>query len=329
MNENETNIPAESEILVNNDQLTHDPTVVVAEADRTVVLTEEETIIIDKPMHVEVMPSNRPRKVYGGMWGPMEIGALGVSLFALLSLLALYLLWVAPAGRAVEQTRAERVRLEEELISARSKYGGITSTQTAVEKLVSSVTDFEAQYLPIAATGRTGLYQRLNGLIAAYGLVNTNGPNYAPLDMEEQQTGSEQNEQERGRAKFKSIFPGVYATMTLEGSYENLRRFISDIETAGDFVIISSVELEPTEAKEKKDDPSQPPSQSEQNQLQGFPGMSDPRNPNRGMMPNQPVQQSAPRQQGKTHGEVVSLRLEMAAYFRREVTAPVAAPSAQ
>jgi len=332
MNENDSNISAEEapEILVNN-QATLDPTVVVAEPDRTVVLTESETIVIDKPTHVEVMPSNRERKVYRGMWGPMELGAFGVSLFTLLALLALYIFWVAPAGTELEQARAERDGLEQELISARSKYGGITSTQTAVEKLVSSVTDFESVYLPVAVTGRTALYQRLNGLISGYGLVNTNGPNFSPLDLNEQQNSNsgaeQQNGQESGRAKFRSIFPGVYVTMTVEGSYQDLRKFIREIETAGDFVIISSVELEPTETKKKEEDNTRPPAaqpMTSQGFPQGFPNNSAGRSPNfRGPVMNQPVQmQQDGRAQGKTHGETVSLRLEMAAYFRREMTAP-------
>lgn len=330
MNENETTIPAEqeSEILVNYDQATLDPTVVVAEANRTVVLTEEETIVIDKPLHVE-LPSNRPRKVYGGMWGPVELGVFGASLLTMLGLLAFYLFWVAPAGNELEKTRAERDRLEQELISARSKYGGITTIETQVARLVSSVNDFESAYLPVAVTGQTALYQRLNGLIAGYGLVNTNGPNYAPLDLPDQQNGSgaeQQNDQERGRAKFRSIFPGVYVTMTVEGSYQNLRRFIREIETAGEFVIISSVELEPTETKKKEVDPTQPPAVAQQTFGTGFSGSSnsrfmDPRNPTRGM-PVQPIQQQVVRPQGKTHGETVSLRLEMAAYFRRANAAP-------
>ena len=314
----------EPEILVNENQANLDPTVVVTEANRTVVLTEDETLVIDKPTPIEIIPNNRPRKVYGGMWGPMEIAAFGVSIIVFLGVLGFYLFFVAPSSRKVEEMRAERDGLEQELISARSKYGDITSTETQVSKLVTSVSDFESTYLPIAANGQTALYQRLNGLIAAYSLTNTNGPNYAPLALNEGQNGDQ--EEERGRAKFKSIFPGVYVTMSVEGSYQNLRRFIRDIETSNEFVIISSVELEPTETKKQPRDPSLPPENMQQqpqqfnnpygaNTMRGF----DPRNPMvRGpVQPAQPQTQAAAESKGKTHGETVSLRLEMAAYFRR------------
>ena len=314
----------EPEILTNLDQ-TPDPTVVVSEADRSVVLREEETLVVEKPQKVEIIPGNRPRRVYRGMWGPMELGAFGVSLLTLLGLLALYIFFVVPSNREIEQIKAERDRLEQELISARSKYGDITSTETQVAKLVTSVTDFESAYLPIASTGRTSLYQRLNGLIAGYGLVNTNGPNFAPLMLNEQQQNANGSEgeaadQERGRAKFRSIFPGVYVTMTLEGPYHNLRRFIRDIETGSEFVVISSVELEPTEAKQKERDPSLPPLQEPQFQTNTMRGAIDPRTGR--PVVQQPQPQPVARPQGKTHGEVVSLRLEMAAYFRRENFVP-------
>jgi hypothetical protein len=317
----------EPEILVNENQANLDPTVVVAEADRTVVLTENDTIVIEKPTPIEIIPNNRPRKVYQGMWGPWEIAAFAVSLIVFLGVVGFYLLFVAPSGRKVEEMRAERDRLEQELISARSKYGNITNIETEVSKLVTSVSDFESTYLPVAANGQTALYQRLNGLIAAYSLTNTNGPNYAPLVLDEGQNGG-QSDQEQGRSKFKSIFPGVYVTMSVEGSYQNLRRFINDIETSNEFVIISSVELEPTDTKKQPRDPSLPPENVQQqpqqfnnpysgNPMRGF----DPNNPAfRGpVQPVQPVQQQPQAQasKGKTHGETVSLRLEMAAYFRR------------
>jgi hypothetical protein len=328
------------EILVNFDQATLDPTVVVDEADRTVVLTEDEAYVIEKIEQIDIVPINRPRKVYGGMWGPMEISAFAVSIIVMMGVIALYMFFVAPSGRKLEEIKAERDRLEQERNSAVAKYGDITSTETGVAKLVSSVSDFESVYLPIADNGRTALYQRINGLIGTYGLTNTNGPNYAPLEFNEQQQQkqdgeqAQQSDQERGRQKYKSIFPGVYVTMTVEGSYQNLRRFIQAIETGNEFVIISSIELEPTETKQKKNDESQP-AQSAPPAMSGNPYAAntvrsfDPRNPTAGRPQVQPVQPTVQIPQGKTHGETVSLRLEMAAYFRRPNFVPAGEEAVQ
>ncbi|MEO5858156.1 MAG: hypothetical protein ABIR33_04320 [Pyrinomonadaceae bacterium] len=288
------------EIAVNQ----HDGVVAVEEADRTVLLTPNETIIVEKQPVYDIAPTNRPKKVYGGMWGPAEIGVVGIASLAIMAALATYFFFTLPAKRELERNRATRDRLEAELVSARSKYGDITNTEAQVAKLDTSVRDFESTFLPVAANGRTTLYQKLNGLIAGYGLVNTSGPDYAPLDLAV--VGENNNsEEERGRSRFRSLFPGTYVTMTLEGPYGNLRRFIREIETGNDFVIISAIELVPSDSE-----PVNAPSTEQTSQVDTFdqglpPGMG------RG------IQNQVKRPSGRTLGQVVSLRMEMAAYFRR------------
>ena len=319
----------QSEIVVNDYGATPDSTVVIEEETRTVLLTENETIVIEKQPQIDIAPKNRPRKVYGGMWGTTEIATVGVALLTILSVLLFFVFMVVPAKNEVAKNRAERDRLERELTSAKGKYGDITSTETQVAKLVSSVTDFETRFLPIATNGRTSLYQRINGLIGAYGLVNTTGPDYAPLEIADGKN-NQASEEDSGRSKFQSIFPGVYVTMTVEGPYQNLRRFISELEKTDQFVVISAIELEPSENKEKeKQNPQnqpQPINNTGQPIADGFNQVNQP-NPNfaGGGQPNAQPQQAQPKTvRGKTHGETVSLRLEMAAYFRRPNFAPPA-----
>ena len=177
-------------------------------------------------------------------------------------------------------------------------------------KLVSSVDQFETTYLPVASNGRTSLYQRLNNLIIGHGLINTSGPDYAPLEMADATKGVE-SEDERGRARFRSLFPGAYVTMTLEGSYQNLRRFIRDIETGNEFVIISSIELEPSDSQARAQRPEAAVAPEQDDMMMPQP---NPNFPQGGRLPGS---QQVQRPKGRTLGEVVSLRLEMAAYFRR------------
>ncbi len=311
----------EPKILVNEYGQAVDPTVVIDEADRTVLLTENETIVIEKQHLVDIPPKNRPRKVYGGMWGPIEIATAGAAMLAVMAAILLYIFVVVPSNREIENNRVRLSSLEKELVSAREKYGNISTTETQVAVLLSSVSDFESRYLPIAANGRTALYQRINGLIAGYGLVNTTGPDYSPLEIADQSKGN-QTEEERGKSKFRSLFPGVYVTTTVEGPYVNLRRFIRDIETGNEFVVISAVDLEPSETEQKGGQPNNPTQA----------GSSFPANPtldgypvSNTSIPIQPAAQTVlPNSaRGKTHGSTVRLRLEMAAYFRRPNAAPV------
>lgn len=301
---------------------------------------EKETVIIETseenaPMLPEtplaVVLLRRPRSVYAGMWGKAEIGAVAVSTMALLAALIVYLLVVVPSNREVAKNRSEADRLQVELTSANSKYGEITTTEEQVSKLLTSVDDFETRYLPPAATGQTAIYQRLNGLIAAYGLSNTTGPDYAPLETADEKVANQTDEQ-RGREKFRSLFPGVYVTVTLEGSYQNLRRFIREIETGNEFVVISSIELEPSETEQKKPPVGAPPAQT--TAAAPVKPAANPNDP-ASMMQSGPVDPTLAAQRstaaaaakGKTHGEVVSLRLEMASYFRRANYAPMAPPA--
>lgn len=329
LNKNVPGRPEDNEpvILRNEYGEAPDSTVVVDEAERTVMLTENETIIIEKEPRIDIPPKNRPRKVYGGMFGPVEIGVLGAGMLAVLGAILLYVFFVVPSNREIESNRARLDRLEKELASSKEKYGNISNVETEVARLISSVNDFEARYLPVPTNGRTALYQRINGLIASYGLVNSTGPDYAPLEILDE--GKEKDGEERGgKSKYRSFFPGVYVSMTVEGQYTNLRRFIREIETGGEFVVISAVELEPSDAQQEKPDGATQAS----NPAGG--GELTSENPNgfsSNSMRPQPAGQgmSASSSRGKTHGSVVSLKLEMAAYFRRPNSVPVPADAVQ
>lgn len=322
LGENADEQKKQSEIVVNEYGTTRDSAVVIEEETRTVLLTDNETIIFEKEPRIDIVPKNRPRKVYAGMWGQNEIATVGLGLLAILAVVILIVLVVLPAQKDLEKNKAERDRLESELVTARSKYGTITTTEARVAELMTSVNDFETRFLPVETIGKTALYQRINGLIGAYGLVNTTGPDFAPLQISDDGRNQE-SEAERGRSKFQSLFPGVYATMTVEGSYQNLRRFIREIETSSQFVVISAVELEPAE-NEEKDKPSEPGATKA-----SINSVKINENDAAGLPQGAPFVQTAPQSQttkvvrGKTRGETVSLRLEMAAYFRRPNFRPI------
>lgn len=272
----------------------------------------------------EAIALRRPRKVSAGMWGTPEIAAVAVAGIALLGALLLYVFAVMPSNRTLAKNKSEAERLEAERVSANTKYGEINDTQTQVGKLLASADNFETTFLPASTNGRGALYQRINGLIQEFDLTNTTGPSYAPLEPAEQKIAN-QSEQERGREKYRSLFPGVYITMTVEGSYQNLRRFIRQIETGNEFIIISSIELEPSDTEEKKPETGAPP---QPGKPAGVAVQLDPKkiapvnNPQMGV-----PQVATPKgPEGKTRGGIVALRIEMAAYFRRANYAPIGSP---
>src|SRR6478672_1317852 len=184
------------------------------EPNKVEVTIEEQSPIL--PVHV--IP-DRARRVYQGMWGPVEIGVVAAGAMAFLASIMVYAFFVVPSGRELATNRAKADSLEAEVVSARTKYGEITSSQDQVTKILASVDDFETRFLPAVSNGQQALYQRLNGLIGQYGLINTNGPDYEPLELSDKESSSDDN---KGREKFRSLYPGVYVTMTVEGPYQNL-----------------------------------------------------------------------------------------------------------
>ena len=293
-----------------------------------------------------VVPPSRPRKIYSGMWGPAEIVVVAAGALALVAVIVFYFLGVVPSSRELARNKSEADRLDSELMSANSKYGEINDTQSQVAKLVESVDDFEIRFLPPQSNGQSALYQRLNSLIAAYGLVNTTGPDYAPLEAADiAKPGQQQTEDEKGRAKYRSLYPGVYVTTTVEGSYQNLRRFIREIETGRDFVVISAIELAPSDTEGQQpqggatqaNGPAAPAGKTGFNQPVGIgaadaqPGGKPGFNRPIGIGGPAPQPQSQPQRsgpKGKMHGEVVALHIELAAYFRRPNFVP-ATPAEQ
>ena len=295
------------------------PVVPLETVETTTEIVETPPVIVETPPLANevatVVAHKRPRNVYSGMWGPLEIGVAAAAGLALLFSFAVYFFFVVPSSRELAHNKSEAERLEAEYRSADTKYGEIRDTETQVGKILGSVDDFETRFLPTVSTGQAALYQRLNGLIRGYGLVNTTGPDYSPLETADQGS-NQQSDQEKGRSKYRSLYPGVYVTMTVEGSYQNLRRFIREIETGGDFIIISAIELAPSdnEASTPNEEPKVKPINPNPIKL-GPNGLTQAPDAAGGIV----------RQKGKAHGEYLALHIEMAAYFRRPGSVPMTA----
>jgi hypothetical protein len=170
--------------------------------------------------------------------------------------------------------------------------------QATVTTINESLQRFENERLADRSEGRMALYTQLNDLIRRNSLRNTAGPNYValqPLGAEDQQQqgANVAARQRSGNAKWQSTYPGIGVNTTVEGAYQNLRRFIRDIESSKQFIVINAVELESI-----KDTEAPPPIVS--NAPPGMPGEIGTRIP----VPS-------------ARGTLVSLRLDMAVYFKR------------
>lgn len=212
----------------------------------------------------------------GGMFGPAEVVALVGSVLILLLVLVGYFYFQMPSRSRLERLQLERSRLQTQLRSSNDLVLKGETTESTVQRIARSLDEFESNKLLGTGPGRMSLYDALNTMIRKNGLRNTSGPTYTPLDPAGTKTATGGT---KASTKWQSVYPGVAVSVTVEGQYQNLRRFVRDLETTKQFVIINAIELERSSETNSRPDPE---------------GAA-----------------------GADQNSIVSLRLDMATYFQR------------
>ena len=238
-------------------------------------VTEKSTRLRREQIRVRVdkLRQSRQRSILG----VAEIAGLAGSAVMLLAVIFVYLYFSTPAKTRLDTARLERARLQEKLSTLRKDIDIQGSAQDNLSQISQSIESFESERLTTRDAGRITLYNALIQLIRSNNLRNTSGPVYNYL--EEKGAGTSQTASARTvNSKWQSFYPGIGVTVTVEGQYANLRRFVRSIEASNQFIIINAVELERA-------------SEAETSVSDATPG--------------------APR------STLVSLRLDMAAYYRR------------
>ena len=213
---------------------------------------------------------------------PELIGLAGAVLIALLTIFA-YFYFYLPAQSRLKASQLERDRLQAFLRTSQNNLQQNTTVRQQVDRITGSMSDFETNWLASPSTGRMSLYATLNNLLKSNGLRNTAGPTYTPLDPigSKGQVQPTTSALKQTNAKWQTIYPGIAVSVTVEGPYQRVRRFVREIESSRQFLIINEVELESVTQSGVATDPTMPG--------------------------------------GATGGRatLVSLRLEMATYFHR------------
>jgi Tfp pilus assembly protein PilO len=249
-----------------------------------------------------------------GPLGVPEIAALGVAALLLLTAVLSYLFLYAPQRSRKLALEAEREELQRRLQTQQSSLGEGQDTQQRVGQILASLNRFEIENLGQAASGTKTVIEEMNRLIAKNGLRISGGVSFTQL--QETVPGADQNQSQRreeGALRVvQSVFPGIGVTLTVEGAYPNMRRFIRDIESDRQFVVIDAVELEGVTDSNASASASS--------------SVAVPQGPV--AVEAQPGAQAPPMQATPSRNALVSLRLDMAAYFRR-ANAQTAAASSQ
>ena len=212
----------------------------------------------------------------GKMFGVAEVAALAGSCFVLALVLLSYLYFLVPARSHIASLKDDRKQLQTNLQTLDGLVNKEQNTKDNVDRVAASLQKFEKAYLMRQDAGRMALYEELNELIVKNGLRNTSGPTYTPLDP----SGTKSTSGKTVTTKWQSFYPGIAVMVTVEGQYQDVRRFIRDVERSKQFVVINEVELQ------------------------------------RATQNNAPA--SAEEGGSGTRGSLVSLQLNMTTYFQRE-----------
>jgi len=175
--------------------------------------------------------------------GIPEIVGLASSALLLLAVVFAYLYFLMPARTRLISAQDERDKLQHLIRTSTEGVEVSSDRQTTLAKITESLEDFEVNHLAQRTAGRVELLDRLNQLIKANGLRNTSGPTYTPLEAIDP-NAPKTSQSRTGSAKLQSVYPGIGVSVTVEGQYANLRRFLRDIEASNQFIVINSVELE-------------------------------------------------------------------------------------
>jgi Tfp pilus assembly protein PilO len=176
----------------------------------------------------------------GKMFGVLEVVALAGSCFVLALVLFSYLYFLVPARSRIASLKADRQQIETNIKTLEGVVSKDQGTQQTVDTVVASLNEFETKHLLRQDRGRLQLYEELNQLIIKNNVRNTSGPTYTSLDTTDEKAAS-------GKSvvtKWQSFYPGINVMVTVEGQYQDIRRFIHDIERSGQFVVINQVELQ-------------------------------------------------------------------------------------
>jgi Tfp pilus assembly protein PilO len=176
----------------------------------------------------------------GKMFGVAEVVALVGSCFVLALVLLSYLYFLVPARSRVTSLNNDRQQTLSNLQTLGKLYDKEKNARQNVDSITSSLNEFETRHLLRADQGRLDLYEELNQLIVKNGVRNTSGPTYTPLDP----AGTKSTSGKTVSTKWQSFYPGIAVMVTVEGEYQNVRRFIRDVERSRQFVVINEVELQ-------------------------------------------------------------------------------------
>jgi Tfp pilus assembly protein PilO len=180
-----------------------------------------------------------------------ELLALSVAILLLLAAACAYFFLLVPERARLVALENERAQLQAKLRTSTEGVERNESTQASVGKIVTSLNDFETTVLVAREPQTTtAVIEELNDKTRRHSLARAQF-SFSHLDeFVPGQTNAQRSSSTRGNAaannasQRESVFPTIDISLTIEGQYGNLRRFIRDIEQSRRFIVINGIQLE-------------------------------------------------------------------------------------
>ncbi|MCA1556183.1 MAG: hypothetical protein LC747_05785 [Acidobacteria bacterium] len=178
-----------------------------------------------------------------------EIVALTAAALLLAVAASAYFFLLVPERTRLVRLENERAQLQSKLRASTAGVERNESTQASVAKIITSLSDFETTVLASRdPQTTTAVIAELNEKTRRHNLARAQF-SFSHLDeFVPGQTNLQQSSNARGGAgntsKRESVFPAIDISLTIEGQYGNLRRFIRDIEQSRRFMVINGIQLE-------------------------------------------------------------------------------------
>ena len=178
-----------------------------------------------------------------------EVAALAVAALLLTLAASAYSFMYVPARSRLAALETERAQLQAKLRASSEGVERNESTQASVDKIVTSLSEFETTALASRdSQTTTAVIGELNDKTRRHSLARAQF-SFSHLDETVPgQTAAARAAAAGGRAanasQRESVFPAIDISLTIEGPYGNLRRFIRDIEQSRRFIVINGIQLE-------------------------------------------------------------------------------------
>jgi Tfp pilus assembly protein PilO len=180
--------------------------------------------------------------------GVPEVVALVAAGVLLALALAAYFLMLVPARMNVANLETERTSLQTKIRAATENRNQRQTTGETVARIVSSIERFESSALAPRETSVMKLYEELNAKTKRSGLARAQ---FSFVHQDDTQAGASQQSQQRAAGNLagsarrrQDVFPAVDISLSIEGTYPNVRRFVRDLEQSPRFIVINGIQLE-------------------------------------------------------------------------------------